>query len=314
MGYYFLNDTLTAPDSARAYQFVGQMSNFKFWSKALQENEWREHTRNHKSVGVENALLNYNYVSNLSGSFEKLRIHSILKQENLYADKSGSIVFLDFSQNNMHMTGSGFDSEQRVLIGDIIPYTYLSPYFDEYSTIEKVRIRGFSDEANLTDAPWASLSPVYELSPEDVSDDDPRLSVEFSLIDSLNKDIITMFSDLDQIGNIIGSPEVMFSPDYPGLENLRDVYFNKISNKLNFRGFFEFYKWFDLSISTFIEQLVPRKTRFRGTNFVVESHMLERHKKEYRHVDGYLGDSIRGYISDKDIIKLQLIVGSINKY
>jgi hypothetical protein len=314
MGYVFLNDTLTAPIVARSYQYVGQVSNLKFWSKGIKENEWREHVRNHKSVGVENALLNYNYVTNLSGSFEKLRIHTILRQENLYADSSGEIVFLDYSQNDFHLTGSGFDSEQRVLIGDIIPYSYLSPYFDEYSTSEKVRIRSFTNEENLIDAPWATITPLYELAPEDVSNDDPRLSIEFSLIDALNKDIITMFSDLDQIGNIIGSPELMFSPDYPGLEKLRDVYFNRISDKLNFRGFFEFYKWFDLSISTFIEQLIPRKTHFRGTNFVVESHMLERNKKEYHHVDGYLGDSIRGYIADKDLIQLQLISGEINKY
>jgi len=101
-----------------------------------------------------------------------------------------------------------------------------------------------------------------------------------------------MFSSFDALSDAIGSPELMFSPDYPGLNELSDVYFNKLTENLNFRRFLEFYRWFDVSISTFVDQLVPGKTRYKGTNFVIESHMLERHKRESRHSENYIGSKL----------------------
>lgn len=312
MGYQFLNDTLNVDESARLTDFDGKVSYVRFWSKALTEKEWREHVRNYKSQGVETPLTNFNYVVNKSGSFGKLRMSVIEKQAEKYADSSGQIVFLDYSQNDMHMTGSGYVSGDRALFGELYERSYLSPYFDEYSTSEKIRIRGFQDEQYLLDAPWAQLGAVNEYPADEKPLDDPRLSVEFSLIDSLNKDIINMFATFDEMASAIGDPTLLYSPDYPDLEKLRTIYFNRLSDKLNFRGFFEFFKWFDTSISTFIEQLVPRKTRFKGTNFIIESHMLERHKMEYQSSEIYLGDSTRSRLKDRLLV--QQITGKIGKY
>jgi hypothetical protein len=43
----------------------------------------------------------------------------------------------------------------------------------------------------------------------------------------------------------------------------------------------------------FIEQLLPRKTNYLGTNFVIESHMLERPKVKYESGDVYMDESLR---------------------
>lgn len=312
MGYLYLNSTLDASSTARTTEFAGRASNVRFWSKDLSEEEWREHVRNYKSLGVIDPLVNYNYVTNRTGSFEKLRLSILEKQTEKSASLSGAITFIDFSENGFHASGSGWPTTGSVLVGDLADRSYLSPYFDEYSTSEKIRVRGFSDEEYLKDAPWATLGQAYELPANETPLDDPRLSIEFSLIDSLNKDIINMFATLDAMATAIGSPELAFSPDYPDLEKLRNVYFNRISEKLNFRSFFEFYRWFDTSISSFIEQLVPRKTKFKGTNFVVESHMLERHKIEYQSSEIYLGDATRGRI--RDTLLVQQISGDVSRY
>jgi hypothetical protein len=121
-----------------------------------------------------------------------------------------------------------------------------------------------------------------------------------------------MFATFDSLDNILGNPELDFSQDYPDLDRLRDVYFNRLQEKLNFMAFFEFFRWFDSSIGTFIQQLIPKKTKFKGTNFLVESHMLERAKMEYFYSEMYLGDATRGRI--KDVLLLQQIAGSISKY
>lgn len=312
MGYFFLNSTLDSPKAARASEFNGLVSNLRFWSKGITDTEWREHVKNYKSVGVEDPTTNYNYINNKTGSFERLRLSILEKQNQRTASLSGQVTFFDFSENGFDATGTGFAANQKVHLGDVFSYSYLSPYFDEYSSGEKIRVRGFENEESLLDSPVSVLGKVYELPAGESVLDDPRFSIEISLIDTLNKDIINMFATFDELSNAIGSPELQYSPDYPALENLRNIYFNRLSEKLSFKNFFNFYRWFDLSIGTFIQQLVPRKTKFKGTNFVIESHMLERHKIEYQSSEIYLGDSTRERI--RDVLLSQQVAGKISKY
>ena len=74
---------------------------------------------------------------------------------------------------------------------------------------------------------------------------------------------------------------------------MRKIYFNRLKDKVNFSKFFDFFKWFDIAFSSLIDQLIPRKTRFLGVNFVVESHMFERHKLKYHTDEIYLSENER---------------------
>ena len=80
----------------------------------------------------------------------------------------------------------------------------------------------------------------------------------------------------------------MFDDYYPDLEQLRKIYFNRLVDKINIKQFFEFFKWFDTMLGAMIEQLIPKKTNFNGINFVIESHVLERHRMRYLSDDIYL--------------------------
>lgn len=311
-GTLFLEDANTVPTTACATTFTGYISNFKFWTKAITEVEWREHVKNIKSVGVDNPAINYNFNKSDSGSFERLRIDTLAKQESRTTDQNGNITFLDFTLNNMHFSGSGFLQNNEVMIGEVYDFSMLSPYFDEAVCNDKVRSRSYTNVNLLADAPWAQLAPVHEIAKNEQPTDDVRFSVEFSLVDALNRDIVTVFSTLDAIGDAIGSPENAFSTEYSQLSAISNVYFNRIQDKLNFSAFFEYFRWFDTSIGTFIEQLLPKKTNFKGMNFVVESHMLERHKLQYQFEDMYLSEDTRAK-PEKNIL-LQLIDGVINKY
>ena len=162
------------------------------------------------------------------------------------------------------------------------------------------------------ESPCAESAPVYDIPKSEEPTDNERFSIDFSVVDALNEDIMTIFSTLDELDNIIGNPELMFSSDYPGLENLREIYFNKLTGQMNIKGFFEFFKWFDTNIGTFVSQLLPRKTKFLGTNFVISSHALERPKVQYNFEDIYLGDSNRDAL--KDTILLQLLQGEFSRY
>jgi hypothetical protein len=311
-GYLYLNNTTTITNSlARANQFEGQISNVRFWSKDLSLNEWKEHVRNYKSLGVVNPIDNFNFNKASSGSFERLRVDININQSTKKSDNSGNITLFDYSQNSFHGTGNSFTNNTTIISGDTVVYSTISPYYDEAITNEKIRVRSYQDASRVINNPYASQAPLYRLPLNETPMDDTRFSIDFSLVDALNRDMVLIFSELSKLDNIIGSPELMYSMDYPGLENLRDIYFNRLTEKLNFKSFFEFFRWFERSIGFFIDQLLPRNLKYLGTNFVVESHIFERPKVQYYNNEMYLHDKAR--VKER-VLLLQQIVGKINKY
>ena len=307
-----LNFPDQVPDDARFTDFSGKVGQIRFWSKYLNSSEWTEHVRNFKSVGVQKPTANFNFISTATGSFERLRLDCSTDQIVTQSNSSGQILLTDFSQNDFQMPGSNFANDYQVIDPQRFYFSYISPKFDEGSTVNKIRIRGFQDYNKVLESPWAESAPVYDIPKSEEPTDNERFSIDFSVVDALNEDIMTIFSTLDELDNIIGNPELMFSSDYPGLENLREIYFNKLTGQMNIKGFFEFFKWFDTNIGTFVSQLLPRKTKFLGTNFVIQSHALERSKIQYQFEDIYLGDTNRNAL--KDTILLQLLQGTFDRY
>ena len=93
---------------------------------------------------------------------------------------------------------------------------------------------------------------------------------------------------------------------------LRDVYYHRLMSKVNLPKFFEFFRWFDGTIGNMIELMLPRKTKFLGINFVVESHMLERAKFHYNTHDMYIGPNDRHGL--KGQILLQQFIAELKRY
>ena len=306
-GGNFLNDR-----SIDTYE--GNVSQLRFWSKALTVDEWEEHVRDYRSLGVEDPTLNFNFETSRSGSFERLRLDNSFTQPVTTSDVLGEIQLFDFSQNQFHGSGLNFPTSSVVINPKAFHYSHISPILDEAATSEKVRIRSFQnpDEINGDNGTYAFQSPVYEILQDQIPEDNVKFSIDFSVVDALNQDMINMFSSLDIFNNILGSPDMMFSPDYPELEVLRNVYFNRLTDKLNLKGYFDFYKWFNTNIGKFIEQLLPRKVRFKGINYIIESHMLERAKVEYHFEDQYLGEKNRS--RQKEGLYLQSFTGLLRKF
>jgi hypothetical protein len=307
-----LNSTLGAPEEARVTFFDGKVGQIRFWSKYLGDKEWPEHVRNFKSLGVQEPDINFNFVTIATGSWERLRIDVSTDQPVTESNSSGEIQLFDFSQNSLHFSGTSFPATSSVVVPERFFYSYISPKFDEGGSVDKVRARSFLDYQNVLSSSYAQVAPLYRIELSEEPTDNTRFTIDFSIVDALDQDIVGIFSTLDALDNIIGNPELMFSPDYPELAFLRQVYFNRLTSKINLKSFFDFYKWFDTNIGTFIAQLIPRKTKYLGTNFLIESHMLERAKTEYYYSDIYLGDSNRHGL--KDTILLQLLTGDFKRY
>ena len=234
-----------------------------------------------------------------------------LIQETSDSDTSGNIVLVDMSQNDLHCTVTGLEQSVNVLKPDPVTFSTINPNFDQSSDSNKVRIRSWSRQENV-DLYGGILGPLHEIPEDEVPIDDTRFSIEMNAVQALNEDIIRIFSSLDAFDGYIGRPELQFSEDYPELAALRDIYFKRLDDKVNFKTFFEFFKWFDGTISHLIEMLIPRKTKFLGVNFVIEPHMLERPKIRYNTFDLYLGPNDRN--RDLSQLLVQQLVAELKRY
>jgi hypothetical protein len=287
---------------------VGQL---RCWSKALTTVETFEHARNIHSMGVVDPAVNFNDVRNATGSWGRLRFDINLDQHVTMSNHVGMIDLFDFSQNELHLTASEFTVNSTVIHPEQLTFSMLSSRFDEATTDDKVRIHGFTDPMNV-ELHGGSLGPVYQTSPTAALEDDPRLTIDFSVVDALNDDIMNIFASLDAFDMALGGIDSMFESEYSDLTRLRDTYFDRLVDKINLRWFFEYFRWFDVNIGSFIEQLIPYRTTFLGTSYVVESHVLERPKFRHKFDSVYIGESVRHRSTKSSLI--QLIAGSAKRY
>lgn len=289
---FLVNRTQVTSSQARLTNFTGRIGQIRFYSKYQTDSEWFERINNIKTLGVEAPKTNFNFNTQVTGAFERLRLDVSMDQPVTTSTSTGLATLFDFSQNVLHASGTGFEASAAIFKPVIVRSHGISPRFDELAADQKIRIRSLLDDENIA-AERSETAPLSQLSRSELPVDDTRFSIDFSTIDALDRDIILIFGALQEIDNALGKMNLTFSDDYPELDVIRDVYFQRLTSKINLRGFFEFFKWFDSSMSLFIEQLLPRKTTYLGTNFIIESHTLERSKVKYFGEDIYLDDTLR---------------------
>lgn len=283
----FLNDSSISSKS-RLSAFGGKVSQVRFWSKHLSGSEWNEHVRNPFSLGVKSPSVNFNFVTSESGSFERLRIDCGFDQQVTSSDAGGNIILTDMSQNGFHLSGTGFSPSSPVIGGFEFLTNPVDPYFDESSTDQKVRVKSWESESNV-DRYGGRLGTAYSVDPFENSVDDNRFGVEISMARALNEDIILMLGGHEPIDNLYGNSADAFSLEYTGERHLRDIYFNRLTDAPVYNNVLLFAKWFEMNLEPLIAQMLPFNTNFLGSNFVIESHVLERKKIRYGWSDIYLG-------------------------
>jgi hypothetical protein len=271
---------------AKVTNFTGRVAQLRTWSKALTDTEFSEHIRNFKSLGVDDPKINFSFDTETTGTFERLRVDTSTDQFTTGADGSGQIQIFDFSQNNLFMSGRGFEANARVIKPETFYYSHLAPNFDQSTTTNKVRVRSLQRPEEY-DINTARLAPVYDVIRSEEPEDDRRFLIEYSVVKALNEDIIRLLADLDFFNNGLGKPSYLYDEYYPDIEQLRKIYFNRLTDKLNYKVFFDLFKWFDTSYTDLVSSLMPKKTQFLGINYTIESHMLERHRMRYLYDQQY---------------------------
>jgi len=312
-GGLFLSFGSAALDNVSSIKnyFDGKISQVKFWSKDITESETKEHIRNPKSFGVENPLINNQFEQTQSGSFEKIRVIVDMDQIVSYSNSAGDITLMDFSQNNLNFYGGGFEENTLVFENRNIRYGSMGTSFDEATTDNKVRVRSLTELTNISNQ-YTKQAPVHELEIEEQPTDTSKLSIDFSPIEILNGDMINSFGNYEILNDILGDPSSLYTTEYPELEKLRNLYFNRLTSPVNLKAYFEFYKWFNATLAEFIKTLLAKNVNFKGINYIIQPHILERSKVQYFTYSQYLDRT--NIASNASQLLLQSINGTIKKY
>jgi hypothetical protein len=272
----------------RTTYFSGKVSYINFWSKDNSLEEFKAYAKNPNSVGTRYPLEDYNFNTNESGSFSRLRIQTSGKQALTSSNTLGNFNFFDFTQNNLNLSGSNFEISKAIMDPVYVMYEILSDRFDLNSSREKIRIRSMQDLSLMDRHEYASTTPTYEVLPSEEVFDDTRFSIDMSVMKGLNENIMTMFSTFDTLDDALGMPNIIFADRYQDLINFRKLYFNNVLSQINLGKYRELFKWIDNSFTDLVYSLVPKTTNFLGINFIYESHVLERHRMQYLFDEIYL--------------------------
>ncbi|HHZ96225.1 MAG TPA: LamG domain-containing protein, partial [Flavobacteriales bacterium] len=111
---------------------------------------------------------------------------------------------------------------------------------------------------------------------------------EKSMSKVVSEAMVNSFGTLQAFNTLVGEPVNRFRSEYKNLASLRRKFFENVANEeIDFDKFYEFYKWFDSSLSYMLGQLVPASADFaQNIRTTIESTTLERSK--YRSVFPFL--------------------------
>ena len=78
---------------------------------------------------------------------------------------------------------------------------------------------------------------------------------------------------------MFAKPVDYYRQEHKRMRVARQLFFNRVTNNLDFEKYTEYFKWIDSSLSLFIEQIKPINVTFTdGVANVVESHILKDQK------------------------------------
>lgn len=315
-GVGLIDPTINPDENSRYTDFSGKVSSINFWSKALTDDEIKWHSQDPTSIGVSDPYINFNFETELSGTFERNRLNFVMDQPVTQSDSSGNLTLIDFSQAavsgtidrpfdlatvsrllNFNAQGRGFESSTRVIEKSKIRHVIRTSKFDVNATDNKVRIQTLKDPTLAEDVGAGVYGETEFLRPENPLDD-PRFAIEIETVQALDEDIMKIFATMDALDSALGSVETIYHDEYPKLRLLRQIYFNRLVDRVNITAFFEFFRYFDDSITDFVERILPHNTDFLGVNFAIGPHVLERNRYKYLSDDIFLTEDERTLVGD----------------
>ena len=244
----------------------------------------------------------YAYPFDFSGSYgDILKLDTLALNwefsQNTGSDTSGQFTVKDRSSGSATTAAARFG-----WLGNYLNRQYSGKGYDFLTSSSTVVDKDFviSSKLQLPENVQSSeMVTVLNAQEQNVFTRDSRpinyfFAFEKSMAQAVSTEMINYFATLKDINTLIGAPVNRYRPEYKGLKILRQRFFERVGNsEIDFEKFYEFYKWFDSTLTIMLQQLVPASADFaENVRTVVESHVLERSKyqSKFQNVKKQLND------------------------
>lgn len=245
----------SANDTWRDAQYWAQ--EFRVWSSRLDDEELEDHALNFQSYGRKRVR-----------NDRSLKDHWRLDGEATASfsatdDDQFTIYNIAKAPQQSYVTGTNFAPSVRPFKRFLNSYSFIAG--PDGWTDDKIRV----------------IDSTKMRRGEEVQDSS-IVSLELNMVDALNEDLSQMMASMDELNSILGVAASKYQESYSGLSSLRQKYFTRLQGKLRFNVFADMLDFFDRSFIQMVRRLVPARATFVGDELVVESHMLERPKVQYK--------------------------------
>ena len=231
----------------------GEIQEIRVWDYSVDSDTFEHHIKDFESLTLDNfedrintePLYVHIRLDDATGS-----LSSTASLHDYACDRTGTLAYGVSSTGSFNFPG--------VFIKKLQPSTGYDLNVDN----DKVRIREGSD-----------------FDKNDINKDLQFLSVDFSPVAELNKEIIKWMGDIEQFSNIVGFPYLKYRSEISQINSLRTKFFNsRVNGGIDFRAYLDIVEWFDSNFTQLLKQLTPLEMGESLSNFVVEPHILEYNK------------------------------------
>ena len=270
-----------------------KINSCRYWLDYLEDDVLKGHLLDTENYGTLHPH-HYAFPFNTSASYgDVLKLDTLVFNweflNNTGSDASGQFIVDDISSGSAALTRFGD-------LGNILnkQYTARGDFFKASSTNAIDKDFVVSSKLNLPENIQAEdMVRVLSTEDQDVFTTESRpvnyfFAFEKSMYQTISEEMLNYFATLKDLHNLVGDPVERWRPEYKQMKFMRLKFFEKVGNdELDFDKFYEFYKWFDSSLSLMLSQLVPASADFSdNVKTVIENHVLERPK--YRNIFPFL--------------------------
>lgn len=258
------------------------LSQVRYWQSYIENEELKQHALDSVNYGVNHATQTDSIFATPELEIPKsetLALHWDFGQVTT-SDGTGVFTYGDRS------SGSVSHAAKHSFIGNITNRLHegKGEFFPNSSkdVVDKATI--YSAKRKLAESAYSSdgVKIVGEDKEAFFQDDDRNdiyFSFEKSAYGAVSDEMMNMFATVKDFSNMVGLPVNRYRDSYKTADNLRNIFFNRVTNIPDPEKYFEYFKWIDTSVSYAISQLLPASTRFgNSVKNIVESHILERNK------------------------------------
>ena len=274
-----------------------KINSCRFWLDYVEDKALQEHaldTENHGSLNPSMYAFPWD-ASALYGEVSKLDTLAFNWEfsQNTGSNASGGFTVEDESSGSATLAATRFG-----WIGDIVNKQVTAEGFGFENSSTSAIKKDFIVASRLNEletiAPAETVNVLSAQDQKEFKIDSRPINYFFAFEKSMSKviseEMINTFGSLKDFNNLIGEGINRYRDEYKTLKFVRQKFFEKVGNdEIDFDRFYEFYKWFDSSLSFMLGQLVPASAEFADSvKTVIESHALERskYKNVFPFIDG----------------------------